>query len=244
VSFVRSVWADLVEKRLWPVAVALVLALVAIPVLLLKPAAEPKAAPSVVANAGPAPLVADPASIASARPSGPVLGSTKNPFAQQHVPAKASTTSTGASTATASTGATAVGGGTSGSSGGATTAPSTGTTSPPSSTPKTPASSGEPRLKVRFGPTDGTRKVRVLSAGQALPSTTNPTLVFVEVHGTKKVEFIVSSDAVPQGDGNCQPSKDVCAQLFLHPGDTEFFDVTKSNGKVVQYQLDVVDVLG
>ncbi|MDX6675481.1 MAG: hypothetical protein QOH11_2899, partial [Solirubrobacteraceae bacterium] len=37
-SFARGIWADLVDKRLWPVALALVVAAVAIPVLLHKQA--------------------------------------------------------------------------------------------------------------------------------------------------------------------------------------------------------------
>ena len=39
-SFVRNLYADLMEKRLWPVALGLLVALVAIPVLLAKPAGE------------------------------------------------------------------------------------------------------------------------------------------------------------------------------------------------------------
>ena len=37
-SLARGIWADLVDKRLWPVALALVVAAVAIPVLLHKEA--------------------------------------------------------------------------------------------------------------------------------------------------------------------------------------------------------------
>ena len=36
----RALWDELVERRLWPVAVVLVVALVAVPVLLAKPAKE------------------------------------------------------------------------------------------------------------------------------------------------------------------------------------------------------------
>ena len=238
-TFFRDVWADLVDKRLWPVALALVVALVAIPVLLVQPAAEPKAPPPVMADAGPAPLVTDPASIASARPSGPVVGDAHNPFRQQHV-AKAQDTGTASSTAGAGPGTTSGGTGSAGSPG--TSAPSPGGNGSPG--PARPDTSGEPGLKVRFGPTEGTRKVRVLSEGTPLPSIASPALVFIEVGAGKKVEFIVSSDAVAQGDGTCKPSKAICAQLFLRVGDTEFFDITKSNGRVVQYQLDVLDVVG
>src|SRR5918998_5405677 len=41
--FLLDLWHDLREKRLWPVAVVLLLGLVAVPVLLAKPAEEPTA---------------------------------------------------------------------------------------------------------------------------------------------------------------------------------------------------------
>ena len=45
-NFLLDIWSDLREKRLWPVAVALLVALVAVPVVLSKPAeeAEPRRA--------------------------------------------------------------------------------------------------------------------------------------------------------------------------------------------------------
>jgi hypothetical protein len=244
-KFLRDVWADLLEKRLWPVAAALVLALVAIPVLLLHPAAAPKAQPPTVAQAGPAPLVTDPTQVTAALPSGPVAGTAHNPFNQQHVPKATASASSPTAAPGGGPGTTPSTGGTGGT-GSTGSTPSIGGSGPSPASPRhsSPASDSGPRLKVRFGPTDGKRPVRLLSAGTALPSRTNPTLVFVDVHRASKVEFIVSSDAVPQGDGSCQPTKAICAQLFMHPGDTEFFDVTKSSGKVVQYQLDVLDVIG
>ena len=56
-NFLLDIWSDLREKRLWPVAVALLVALVAVPVVLTKPAEEvaPAAAPTAVgAPSGPA----------------------------------------------------------------------------------------------------------------------------------------------------------------------------------------------
>src|SRR5262245_41700933 len=45
--FLLDLWQDLREKRLWPVAVGLVLALVAVPVLLAKPFESPAPPPPV-----------------------------------------------------------------------------------------------------------------------------------------------------------------------------------------------------
>lgn len=240
-SFLRDVWADLVEKRLWPVAVVLALAVVALPVLALKsaPAVDPPAPMADVA--GPAHLVTDPAAIASSRPDGPVTGEVKNPFRQQHVPKKASQSAGSSRGAPTAAGEATPAGGSGGRSGGDAPSPGGGGSTP--RRPKAPAAKGEPRIKVRFGPSDGRRRVRTLPAGTALPSATNPTLVFVEVGRGNRIEFIVSSDAVPQGDGTCKPSQDACAQLFVRPGDTQFFDVTRASGAVVQYQLDVIDVV-
>ena len=55
--FLLDLWHDLKEKRLWPVAAVLLLALIAVPVLLAKPSEE-AAAPAPVAKAsGPTPNV-------------------------------------------------------------------------------------------------------------------------------------------------------------------------------------------
>jgi len=51
-TFFLDLWQDLREKRLWPVAVGLLAAAVAIPAIMLKPAAEPSAPPAIAANAG------------------------------------------------------------------------------------------------------------------------------------------------------------------------------------------------
>ncbi|HVE69231.1 MAG TPA: hypothetical protein VNB64_11680 [Solirubrobacteraceae bacterium] len=242
-SFLHDVWIDLVSKRLWPVAAGLVVALVAIPLVFLQSPAEPKAPPPAFTGAGPAPLVTDPAAIAAARPSGPVVGEAKNPFKQQHVPktdAGNGAPQSGDGPGTAGPGSGPTSGGPVDSAG---SGPSTGGGGRAPSRPRRSAGDGEPRIKVRFGPSDGRRRVRTLSPGSPLPSANNATLVFIEVGRGKRIEFIVSSDAAPQGDGACKPSNDACAQLFVRPGDTEFFDVTRASGAVVQYQLDVLDVV-
>ena len=50
-AFLSDLWLDLRAKRLWPVAVALLLGLVAVPVLLAKPAEDPAAPPAASAPA-------------------------------------------------------------------------------------------------------------------------------------------------------------------------------------------------
>ena len=55
--FLLDLWHDLKEKRLWPVAVVLLVALVAVPVLLAKPATKSSAPAPVATAAGPKPDV-------------------------------------------------------------------------------------------------------------------------------------------------------------------------------------------
>ncbi|MDX6661832.1 MAG: hypothetical protein QOJ55_2654, partial [Solirubrobacteraceae bacterium] len=70
----------------------------------------------------------------------------------------------------------------------------------------------------------------------------DPVLVFLGVQKDgKTAAFLVSSDAAPQGDGNCSPSRSVCATLTVRAGDTVFIDVAASAGNV-QYELDVKQV--
>jgi hypothetical protein len=244
VTAVRDIWADLVDKRLWPLAVVLVIALVALPVLVLKPAPSvaPPPPPTLAAETGaaaaqPAALVTDPAAVAEARSGGPVGGKFKNPFAQQHIPKPKAQPKASATAATTAATATPAGGSGTSSSGGSTGA----------LTPSAPVSKPKPRatvtkLKVRFGPSNGKRPVRELAPGTPVPSVSDPLLVFVDVDSHGQAEFVVASEVQPQGDGRCTPSRAICAQLFMKFGDTEFLDVTRSTG-TVQFQLDVLGVV-
>jgi hypothetical protein len=230
-SAVRNIWADLVDKRLWPVALLLVLALIAVPIALSKSA--PSAPAPTGAAAQPAPLVASPAAIGSNPDGGPVGGAFKDPFRQQHVP-KAG----GGSTISVAGPGTASDSGTSGGSGSGATGGSggTGAPGPSGSAPRVTT------LKVKFGPSNAPRPTRQITAGTPLPGVSAPYIVYVGVARNGEAEFLVSADASPQGDGRCTPSKAICSSLFMEPGDTEFFDVTAEKG-TVQYQLDVIEVL-
>jgi hypothetical protein len=240
-SFGRNVWKDLVERRLWPVAVVLVLALVAIPVVLAKPAPQVPAAPTPAeASSGPEPLVASAASIRSNTGGALVGGKFKDPFHQLHV-AKQAAISDGVSAKgpASSDTASAVGGG----SGGSTGSTGTGGSGGGSGDGSGGGSSGEDttKLKIEFGLAGGKRTVREITPGTPLPASSVPLIVFLGFgkDGTAPV-FLVSSDVVKtEGDGSCKPSKSVCSELSLVVGDTQFFDV--QNGD--QYQLDVLGVV-
>lgn len=138
-SFFRNVYADLVERRLLPLAALLVLALVAVPLVLAK---SMPAAP--IASAAPAPRLNIPSSQAavsllSPETKGRLAGlKINNPFVQRRVARRA------APPVHAASGATGAGPATASSSGGT----STGSSSPSSA----PSSSGGPSTSGASAP--------------------------------------------------------------------------------------------
>jgi len=236
----RNIWADLVEKRLWPIAVLLFAGVVAVPVVLAK---NPEPVPTPVANAV---LARDAANDSptlvtlNAKPSVREHdGRGRDPFVQPKgsTPQKAqalqsSTTSGGGATPTP-TGGTNTGG--SGTTGGGSTP------SKPKSKPKaSPAANYVADL--RFGQADSMKTLRDVARLTPLPSASSPFFVFLGVkEDGKTLVFLVSSDAKATGDGSCKPSKNNCETIELKVGDTEFFDLTTDAG-VQQYQMDIIKV--
>ena len=237
----RNIWADLVEKRLWPIAVLLFAGVVAVPVVLAK---SPAPVPTPVANAV---LARDAASDSptlvtlNAKPSVREHdGRGRDPFVQpagstpQKAQALQSSTTTGsnASTTPTPTGGTGTGG--SGTTGGGSTP------SKPKSKPKSTASNYVADL--RFGQADSMKTLRDVARLTPLPSASSPFFVFLGVkEDGKTLVFLVSSDAKATGDGKCKPSTANCETIELKVGDTEFFDLTTDSG-VQQYQMDIINV--
>jgi hypothetical protein len=234
VTFIRNLIQDLVDKRLWPVAVVLVVAVVAVPVVLKKP--EPQASPVVAArqpSAGPV-LPGSPVSLEADGFHDALSGAPlKDPFRQQHVPTltKSVTAAVQASQPTSSSGS-------SGSSGGT----GTGGTGGGGGSPKPPAN-GSTKIKLRFGTAGTALKTYELAPLTALPSASNPILIYLGLlKDGKTAAFLVSSDGQPQGDGTCKPSASVCQTLLMKAGDTEFLDLSNDTG-AAQYELDVLKVV-
>jgi hypothetical protein len=241
-NLAKNVWKDLVERRLWPVALVLVIALVAIPVVLAKPAPQVPVAPTAVAtDTGPEPLVASAASIRSNTGGALVGGKFKDPFHQLHVVSQAATSAGAAAKGPATSDASSSAGGGSGDSSGSGGGSGGSGGSGGGSGGGSSAEDTGTRLKIEFGLAGGKRTVREITPGTPLPASTNPLIVFLGFgkDGTKPV-FLVSSDVVKtEGDGTCKPSKSVCSELTLAVGDAQFFDA--QNGD--QYQLDVLGVV-
>jgi len=248
-SFALGIWQDLREKRLWPVAVLLVVGLLAVPVLLRKPAAEIPAAtvgdtaggttaeglpsPEAVLEGGGKPLV----TLAVLRsPSDLERFDVKNPFK----PLKDLDGDTGGG-GTATGSGPAVGSDPGGggivpllfgddipSGGGGVPVPDGGGPAPAPTDPGDDG--GGQRLTysadVTFdGPTAPERRYRNLPRLSMLPSTSNPRLVYLGVNGSGNAAvFLVDSTLqAAEGEGTCTPSGDDCATISLEPGEQRYF---------------------
>jgi hypothetical protein len=231
VSFLRSLLQDLVDKRLWPVAVVLVAAAVAVPVVLKQ--SEPKV-DAVAAARQPSTPPVRPGSPVSLQADGfhdALNGAPlRDPFHQQHLPQPpTSVTAQSKPTGSSSPSSAPSGGGTpSGTGNGG------GTSKPPAK--------GSTKVKLRFGAAGATLTTYELAPLTALPSASNPILIYLGLlKDGKTAAFLVSSDGTPQGDGTCQPSASVCETLLMKAGDTEFLDLNGATG-AAQYQLDVLQI--
>ena len=248
-----NLWRQLVQRRLWPVAILLVAALAAVPLALAKEPVPPAPAPAVASNDSDdaelavQPIVAE-ATAADQTKRRSVLGGRKNPFG---VPPDESTgsgpapNSNGVTTAQEPTSPTQpVSGGTSPTVGGSPTptspTPTTDTTDEPA--PKTYAVH---ELTVRFGDAaSGGLARKSLKRLQPLPSAADPVLIYLGVlRDGKTAVFLVDHGVSAVGDGDCRPTPSECETVRMKAGDTEFFDVVDDAGSVTaQYQLDLVKI--
>jgi hypothetical protein len=247
-SAVRNLITDLVDRRLWPVAVALLGALVAVPVLLGGGSKAPAPAPAapLAAAAGTAGGTAQ-AAVSLSQPSTSTTstnrpGAVRNPFTQHHVPAPASQSAP--TTPTPSAPSTPTGG----------SAPSapTGGGVPVVTTPIVPGSGGGKRdatetnvwrVNLRFGEAGDQKTHKDIPRLSPLPSATDPFFIFLGVLADGKTAvFLISSDTTATGDGKCKPTPEQCDTIEMRAGDTEFFDVAQGNAGVTQYELDLLKV--
>jgi hypothetical protein len=246
-SVLNDTWRFLVQRRLWPVAILLIVAAVAVPMLLGKDPVPQAAAPTVAVKAdksSDAVLAEDPivteASDGDRSGRRKVLGSRKDPFKPKATPAPTPKPAKIADPAApiTTTGSPATTGGDT----------STGASPlPTGTTPVTPKKKSYElyELSVRFGSSTAGRPPRKdVKRLQALPSNSNPVLIYLGVLKDKKTAvFLLDSGVVAQGDGECHPSRNQCETIQIHAGETEFFDVPDANGQVgsgAQYELDVL----
>jgi hypothetical protein len=264
-SFVRPIWQDLRAKRLWPVALVLLVAIIAVPVVLSASSGAPPAGPGVPSTST-APVAGLPAvSERSGAAGGALPGSARDPFTPQGgggaraAAAGVSATAAGVS-ATAASSATTSGGSPSGTgssahssapgSSGATT-PSPRTPLPPSipvGKPKrtTPALSSTQSYDVRLAITNsngGLNTIDSLERLSLLPSQSLPLLVELGVlQGGSRVLFAVQPGTTLSGPGTCVPGPIDCEILSLAQDQTEKVGVQTVHGSVAEALFAVTGI--
>jgi hypothetical protein len=232
---------QLVERRLWPLAILLVAALVAVPMLLAKEPEAPVPAPTAAAPADetaalatqPIVTVGDDAAREARRK---VLGARKNPFKPQIRAKKPEAPKTQAAAAPKTADKPASSGG------GSTTSPG----SAPAVTPPAAIPTPEPKvyetrsLFVRWGETSsGDLRTMNVKRLKAFPAAEFPVVIYMGLlEDHKTAVFLVDHDVKVQGDGKCLPSPDDCQTLHMKRGQISFLDVTSENQEL-QFQLEV-----
>jgi hypothetical protein len=245
---VRGVLRDLVERRLWPVAVVLAVAAVAVPVYLGRSSDDgaTDTAPSATTAQAGAKASKAAVSLDESTDESDGVGDVRNPFKQKHVPkAEKADTSTGSEAATPSSGSTSSGGATP--SGGS---DSTGGTTP--TTPTTPTDDTTTKktdvdvshVSLHLGPIGELETYKDVARLSPLPSAGNPMFVFTGVLKDGKTAVLLPSSTVQiseESDVECKPSNKSCQKLELEQDDTVFFTIA-GDATGTQYQLDVISV--
>ena len=251
-NFLSDLWHDLLEKRLWPVAVVLLAALVAVPVVLSKSSEDAPAPPPVATEArdvpeprelkGLAEVKLEEASVGTGssldtfdpsnpfRPPNKVIQGSKEADAgggSDAGPGSATAGGSGskdAGTATGGGGSAPTDTGTVVTGGGDTGDTGSGDTGGGDTTTTTTQYAYV--ADVTFASDARTRKIKGMERLDMLPSESSPLLLFLGVtaDGGNAV-FLVDSTLDAAGEGRCKPSRSECAFLYLGAGsEHEFVD--------------------
>jgi hypothetical protein len=235
--FMLDLWHDLQQKRLAPVAVALLLGLVAIPVVVAKPAedAAPAPVPRVSAaqreNADRALAALSEVKLGNEKVgSGSTLGvfDPKNPFKTPKGVIKKQVASSGGGAAgpgsasgPSSESKSTSGGSSGGTTGGGTTGGTTGGTGGGTTTTTTIY---KYVADVTFEANGRVRHIKGMEKLDMLPSQQSPLLIFMGVtaNGGNAV-FMVDSSLKAAGEGKCKPSASQCAFAYIGAGSEYMF---------------------
>jgi hypothetical protein len=257
-----DLWHDLREKRLWPVAVGLLAATAAIPLLLFKPASsEPVTGP--IASSRPAPGPQLPAVTIAA---GPTSGSTldtfkqKDPF-QSMADLQSSSPQPGGSTKppSSSPGPSSGSGKTSGSvagsgaSGGGSSKGSTGSSTKGSTGGGTTGGSGSSTPTVQwfsytadfsFGTPDHMKTMKKVPTLTVLPDAKVAAIVFMGVSADGKHAnfFIGDTNFQPQGEGKCNAKGSACRVVTLSLSDSHNEEAFVSKDGSAEYDVKLLAI--
>lgn len=242
-DLIRDIWHDLRTKRLWPVAAALALGLVAIPAVMMKSAVEPAATPVPAAAEETSAAVAD-IEVTDAVGSG--IGSSLDHFSARDPFQPPKGMVTGGESASAAGSATAgpsgdadggaAGGGAPSDDGGGTGTPSP---APVPEPPPTVTAEFEYVADVTFWWGNRRRSVHTLHKLDMLPNQSAPVLIFMGVtaNGGNAV-FLVDSTLKTAGEGRCVPSRANCAYVNIGPGSEHVF--TTEDGDSYRLRVDEI----
>ena len=265
-NVVTSTWHQLVNRRLWPVAVVLLVALVAIPVVLARdPEAAEVPAPAPVGGTNvddslATPVVAEAAAEDRDRRRR-VLGVRKDPF--KPAPVKTPEPTTQQATAP-NTGGSRTRVHSDDDQAAVVPGEQRGEQPSPSPLPYPIPGATAPQKKtypansviVRFGDAKSDSLERMLLpklaplGGEGEDET--PVLIYMGLtKDGKRAKFLVEASVEVDGDGVCKPHPSSCEAVELAVGETEFLDVFDPEAEVAegedpepvaQYQLDLVDI--
>lgn len=239
-DYAQNIWQDLREKRLWPVAVLLALAIVAIPLLLTKSAAQPTADQTAI------PTPTEDTRVAVSRDDGDAAssgtGSALDRFAEGdpftppgRIAAKGGGVAASASTAGPSDGESgAIGGG------GGSDSPASSPDSPvPPPVTRTETTAFEYVADVTFWNGDRRRQLRGLRKLDMLPNQSAPVLIFMGTSGQGgNAVFLVDSTLKTTGEGHCVPNRANCAYVHIGPGSEQLF--TTETGDAYRLRVDEI----
>jgi hypothetical protein len=260
-SLLSETWADLRDKRLWPVAVLLVAGLVAVPILLRKaPEETPPPEPAAAAQPSSAPEPKELAGLSSVKledaggeggssldtfdPSDPfrppreVVKASEQQSAQQ--PSQSGDVTLGQEVVQGGLGA--VDSGPSVDDGGGSGAdPGGGTTGGQDDDQGTTTETTEYAyvIDVTFTNNGRTRRVKGMERLDMLPNAASPLLLFLGVStDAGNAVFLVDSTLEPAGEGRCEPSAAECAFLHLGAGSEHMF--TNEDGDAYRLRIDQI----
>jgi hypothetical protein len=271
-SFLQGLLTDLRQRRLWPVPLALIAAIVAVPVVLSKQAQAPAPLPVVHGPVSGTPVAAVNVnnSPSDTHPSGhardpfaqPKLGKASTTAASTSSSSSSSSTSSSASVSggspasTGSSGSTASNGGSAGTGG---SSPSTSSGSSPAGSP--PASPVAPGAKPTPAPSGLTAKqsydvalsITNASGGlnqtdplerlSVLPSNQQPLLVELGVlKGGKRVVFAVQPGTVVTGGAACTPGPIDCEILTVAQDQTVTLSTQSKAGPVYVAKFAIIGI--
>jgi hypothetical protein len=250
-TFFLDLWQDLREKRLWPVAVGLLAAAIAIPVVMLKPASDGSSAPVAIA---PAPktetLPAVDVSTSPTRNSNLKTFKQRDPFKPLSELKKSNTDSSSASSAGSSGSSSS-----SGASGAGSSSPSSSTPiTTPLTSPSTPRSSSDTSTTtttpvkwfrytadISFGVDGSEKTMKSVENFTLLPDDKTAAIVFMGVSNDAKsaIFFIADPAFTPSGEGECNDTQD-CRFVKLALDDKKNEETFTSLDGSIVYKLKLL----